>query len=396
MGFEPVTVVRYSEIAVKGPSTRRKMEELLASNIEDALRANGLGGRVVIAEGRLYIVGADPRRAALAASRVFGVKSASPASRVRARSLREIVEAGKEFFCDRVRGKVFRVRARRAGSHDFTSKDIERELGAALLRECGAARVNLTSPEYTAYVEVRGDEAYFYDEVIAGPGGLPLGSEDRVAVLFSGGFDSTVAAWLVMRRGSPVTLVFYDFGDEEFRSNAIEAAVALAKLWGYGFPPDLAVVDFRPAIDKLKAVAPEYRVLVARRLMLEHAYSKLRALGAMALATGENIGQVASQTINNLSLIGRGIGPVLRPVAGFDKDEVTEYSRRIGLYEVNSRQIEVCGRDSPPTPRADEAVFWREYRRLGELAGKLPMRVFGLPADTNKLLGEIRSWLGPG
>ncbi len=202
--MKSVVLVRYSEIAVKAHSTSSKMETLLRRNIEEALEAHGATyGRIVVEEGRLIIeeAGYD---AAKAAARVFGVKSVSPAVEVGFGGLDDIVEAGVNYFCERVKGKIFRVRARRAGTHDFTSKDIEKALGAKLLESCGARKVDLTSPEYTAYVEVRGGKAYFYDEVIEGPGGLPLGSEDKVLVLFSGGFDSTAAAWLVMKRGAPV------------------------------------------------------------------------------------------------------------------------------------------------------------------------------------------------
>lgn len=389
-----VAIVRYSEVAVKGQATRAKMETLLARNIEEALEAERVQhGRVYVEDGRIIIrdAGAD---AARAAARVFGVKSSSPAVEYTFRSLDDIVELGARHFCDKVKGKTFRVRARRAGTHDFTSKDVEKALGARLL-ECGAGRVNLTSPEYTAYVEVRGSKVYFYDEVINGPGGLPLGSEDKVLVLFSGGFDSTAAAWLMMRRGAPVDLLFYDYGDPVFRRTALKAAKILADRWSYGHDLMVAVADFRRVLSRLAEVRPEYRVLVARRVMMLYAHEVARELGALALATGENIGQVASQTIMNIRLIGGSLElPVIRPLAGFDKDETVALTRRIGTYEVNASQVEVCGRGSPPTPRGDPAVFEREVAKLSDYMDLIKHRVFHVKrASLEDLISSVESWL---
>ncbi len=396
--MKSVVLVRYSEIAVKGHSTRSKMETLLRRNIEEALEAHGATyGRIVVEEGRLIIeeAGYD---AAKAAARVFGVKSVSPAVEVGFGGLDDIVEAGVNYFCERVKGKIFRVRARRAGTHDFTSKDIEKALGAKLLESCGARKVDLTSPEYTAYVEVRGGKAYFYDEVIEGPGGLPLGSEDKVLVLFSGGFDSTAAAWLVMKRGAPVDLLFYDYGDLAFRRIALKAAKLLADSWAYGYDLKIAVADFRRIAEKLVEVRPEYRVLVARRVMMLYAHKVARELGALALATGENIGQVASQTIINMRLIGGSLElPVIRPLAGFDKDETVALTRRIGTYEVNASQIEVCGRGSPPTPRGNPQIFEREFSKVSDYEDLITYKVFHVKrASLEDLIASVESWLQGG
>ena len=365
--MEWVVLIRYSEIAVKGPSTRARMESLLKRNIEDALASLGAGGAVEIADGRLILRDPkpDPRAAALASSRVFGVKSVSPALEVGFNSLEDLSEKAVEFFGDRVRGRIFRVRARRVGSHPFTSKDIEKVVGARLL-EAGARGVNLEEPEYTAYVEVRGWRAYFYDEVIGGPGGLPVGSEGPVLLLFSGGFDSTAAAWLLMKRGSTLSLVYYDLGVRRALLTALDVALTLAREWGFGHDPAFYIADFNPVASRARGlVRPEYRVLAIRRAMMEHAALLARREGFEAIATGENIGQVASQTLRNMRLISEGIGvPVLRPLACFDKDETIALTRRIGLYEKSASQVEVCRDAPPPTPRGDPTVFKREYGKL--------------------------------
>ncbi|GAB6147710.1 tRNA sulfurtransferase [Stetteria hydrogenophila] len=390
-----VVLVRYSEIAVKGRATRSRMESLLRSNLEEALRSQGVGyGGIVVDEGRIIILDAGPD-AARAAARVFGVKSTSPAVEVRFNSLEDIVESGAAYFCSRVRGRKFRVRARRAGVHDFTSKDVERLLGARLLESCGASGVDLTNPEYSAYVEVRRDRAYFYDEIIEGPGGLPLGSEGKVLLLFSGGFDSTASAWLIMKRGAPVDLLLYDYGHPTFRRTAVKAAKILAESWAYGYDMKLVVADFRRVVERLASVKPEYRVLVARRVRLLYAHKVAGELGADALATGDSIGQVASQTLANMKLIEGSLElPVLRPVIAFDKDEVVALTRRIGTYDVNASQIEVCGLGSPATPRADPEVFERELRKLSDYESLITHKVFALKeGSVEEIISSIEHWL---
>ncbi|MCE4621270.1 MAG: tRNA sulfurtransferase [Desulfurococcales archaeon] len=376
--MEDLVIIRYSEIAVKGPSTRTRMESLLASNIEDAIATNNLGGSVRILEGRIIIEDPKPDAQSVSkiASRVFGVKSASPAIKVSFSDLDDLSRKALEYFADKVKGKIFRVRARRAGKHSFTSKDVERVVGKLLL-DSGARGVDLENPEYTAYIEVRGRHAYFYDVVIPGPGGLPLGSEDPVLVLYSGGFDSTVTAWFVMRRGSPVHLIYYDLGHPGALEIAYEAARLLARLWSYGHNPRMIIADFtRIASLVRERVRPEYRTLVLRRLMAMHATRVAESLGINALATGENIGQVATQTIINMYLIWRDIPlPVLRPVSGMDKDEITALAREIGVYDIISKQIEVCGRDSAPTPRGDPGTFDEEFSKIANAAEKLDVDI---------------------
>jgi len=361
-----VVLVRYSEVAVKGRYTRVRMERLLSRNLLEALGLRGVWARLERAPGRILLwEPTDVDAAVEASARVFGVKSVSPAVAFQFETLEDLVERATEYFAERARGRRFRVTARRSGTHSFTSLDVERLLGARLV-EAGAGPVDLTSPEYVAYVEIRGSTAFLYEKIVEGPGGLPLGSEDPVLVLYSGGFDSTATAWLVMRRGSPAGLAYYHMGVREAYENAVKIAKKLAQEWVYGHNPILYLVDFtRIARIIGEKVRPRYRVLVARRLMLSHASRLAEEEGYEALATGESIGQVATQTVRNLRLIGGGHPlPILRPLAGSDKDEVVALVRRIGLYEEVSKQVEACAQNVNPTPRGDPAVFWQEYEKV--------------------------------
>ncbi len=367
--MEPVALVRYSEIAVKGRHTRPRLEKMLASHIKEALERKGLEGLVERLQGRIIVRRpTDVAAASKAAARVFGVKSTSPAVAVKFSNLEDLASKASDYFAERIRGKRFRVTARRSGTHDFTSLDVERLVGSRLLASTNAS-VDLRDPEYIAYVEIRDHTAYFYDTIIKGPGGLPLGSEEPTLVLYSGGFDSTAAAWLVMRRGSPADLVYFDAGVKEALDNAVETARLMAREWVYGRRLKMYVVDFRDAMRVVaSSVRPKYRVLVLRRLMLIEAQKLALNNGYEALVTGESIGQVATQTVRNMRLIGSSMElPVIRPVSGMDKDDVMRLVRDIGLYESVSRQVETCSLGVDPTPRGDPAIFGEE---LDKAVGK--------------------------
>ncbi|MEB3765545.1 MAG: THUMP domain-containing protein [Desulfurococcales archaeon] len=375
MKNRPAVIIRYSEIAVKGPLTRRRMEDLLSHHIARVIEKYELKGTLSKTPGRIILWDPrDPYEAAEKISYVFGVKSTSPAMAYTLYSLEEIVNVGKSIFYDKVAGKTFRVTTRRTGTHEFTSKDVERALGAALFRE-GETKVDLTNPEYTVYVEIRGNTVFYYDKVIPGPGGLPVGSEEPVLVLFSGGFDSTATAWYIMRRGATPGLIYYDLGVEEAKENAVIIAEKLAEIWVHGWDLRLYIADMTPVVERLaEIIRPEYRTLIIRRIMLEHASVFAETRGYEALATGDNIGQVASQTIRNLRLIGGGIRlPVIRPVSGHDKEEIMKLIAKIGLYSYVNVQIEPCRIRVNPVPRASPKIYKEElekaYRAIGEGLG---------------------------
>ncbi len=390
-----VALVRYAEVAVKGEQARNRMEKLLVGAIRESLESGGVRGRVERVRGRIIVEGLSCEEEAVKASaraaRVFGVKSASPAYKIDYRDLNDLVAKAARFFSGRIKGSSFMVRARRSGVEPFTSKDVEKELGRALI-ELGAPRVDLKSPEYVAYVEVRGPTAFLYDTVVQGPGGLPIGSEEPALVLFSGGFDSTVAAWRIMKRGVPAHLAFYDFGFPDVLEVAVEAAKYLADNWAFGHRPRLYVVNFRGAALVVNGlVAPSYRTLVLRRLMMLHAEELAVREGMEALVTGESVGQVASQTVRNLRLISEGLKlPVLRPLAGHDKDEIVEEARRIGVYDIVARQREVCGVDTPPTPRALDEAFKSEVEKVKDIFVPEPI-VIDLKSQG---INEIKAKLG--
>lgn len=330
-----------AELTIKSRRTRAQFMSRLVKNVRDALRSAGVAGRVESKWGRI-VVQAPPAAALPVLSRVFGISSSSPVERLVPSDLDAIVGAGEELFRDPVAGRRFAVRATRAGTHDYSSQDIAVRLGAALLPY--AARVDLSEPEVTAHVEVRDAEAYLFSHRVAAAGGLPLGVEGRAIALVSGGFDSAVAAWLMLKRGIELDYVFCNLGGDAYERAVVQVAKVLADEWSYGTRPRLHVVDFTEPLRALRAhVRPSYLQVVLKRLMYRAASRIGASTGAHAIVTGEAVGQVSSQTLINLRAIGPAAQlPLFRPLLGFDKDEIIERARRIGTAALSEQVKEYC------------------------------------------------------
>jgi thiamine biosynthesis protein ThiI len=204
--------------------------------------------------------------------------------------------------------------------------------------------VKLTAPELTIHVEVMKDYAFYAFEKVPGPGGLPAGVSGRVACLLSGGIDSPVAAWRLMRRGCTVLLVnFHAFPLQD--RTMIDKVRDLARvLTRWQLRSRLLLVPFGQVQQTIVAECPApLRVVLYRRFMLRIAEVLARRHGAKALVTGESLGQVASQTLDNLAAIDDAAGlPVLRPLVGMDKDEITAEARRLGTFEISTLPDQDC------------------------------------------------------
>ena len=345
-----LVLIRFSgEIATKAKGTRARFQRLLAHNLEAALRRADVPYALKREWSRFFVElrddGPKAAQALEALSRVFGVKSLSVVEARPAPTLEAVVQAGEELFRERVRGKRFAVRARVAGERQkvpFGATAVERELGAALRPH--AARVDLTDPEVTVHVEVRDDRAFFYTEVVAGPGGLPLGAEGRALALVSGGFDSAVAAWRMMKRGLALDYAFFNLGGSQHQRDVLRVAKLLTEQWGHGHEPKLHAVDFQGLVQELqKKTHPRYWQVLLKRLMLKASEQIAQELGVRALVTGEALGQVSSQTLQNLVVISEATELlVLRPLLGLDKEEIVAQARTIGTYEISASVQEYC------------------------------------------------------
>jgi thiamine biosynthesis protein ThiI len=339
----PSVIGHYQEIALKGKN-RPWFLRRLVRNLRDLLA--GLSVRAIRTPmGRVDIVfdrDEDWPEIQQRLSRAFGMANFSLARRVALDV--DAIAAG--ILRDLPEGPVpsFRITVRRADKRfAIPSPELERILGRRVQDARGWA-VDLTRPALTIWVEVVAGEAFYHYGKLRGPGGLPMGTSGRVVVLLSGGIDSPVAAWRMMRRGCHATLVHfhsYPFLSRTSQDKAREIAQVLTR---YQMRSRLYLVPFGELQRQITLSVPgPLRVVVYRRLMLRIAERIARRIRAQALATGEVVGQVASQTLDNLAVISSVAGlPVLRPLIGMDKEEITAEAGRLGTYRISVIPDEDC------------------------------------------------------
>ena len=341
-------LVRYGEIALKGPYTRSRMEQLLVDAIRSRLDRKGIKYESIIRErARIIVITEENEDAARELTKVFGVVSTSPAIEVPndmdtlARYALEVAIKEKE------RGiESFAIRARRDKRYSITSKDIEKIVGQAVKDGTGL-RVDLRNPDLVIGIEVWMDRAFIYTKTFKGPGGLPYGSEGNVIVLFSGGMDSTLAMWLSFKRGCKAKPLFLDTG--RFWSNrARERVLRVAKELREWIPEPLELFvgkGYEKVMERiLEEVEPRLRCLVCKSCMLRIAMRLAKEIGAKAIVTGESLGQVASQTLDNIASIDSTVYglPIFRPLVFLDKEEIASKLRELGLYDIVAIDVGKC------------------------------------------------------
>ena len=336
-------LIRFHEIALKGKN-RPTFVRALVDNIRRATA--DLGVRRVWEERLLVRLTLEPDadwdavKGRLA--KVPGAVKFSLAHRVE-QDYDAIAQTVREVTAD-LRFETFRITAHRAEKRfPVTSAEMNIRLGDQVRQESGA-RVDLSHPELEVHVEVLVGDAFVYTSEVPGLGGLPVGTGGRVAVLMSGGIDSPVAAWRMIRRGCRAVLVhFHSFPLVEGRSR--EKARELAELLNaYQLDTRLYLVPFAEVQKRMLLNVPgAYRVVVYRRFMVRIAQAIAEREGARALVTGESLGQVGSQTLQNIATVGAAATmPVLRPLVGMDKVEIIDQARAIGTYETSILPDEDC------------------------------------------------------
>ena len=352
MAIRDYLIVHYHEVGLKG-GNRSHFERALVRNISRAasdlaeLKPRRLPGRILVD----LQIGANADRVAARAGTVYGI-----ANLARARGgqigFDSICEVAGEFM-SAGEWETFAVRARVAHStFPMSAREINEKLGAWLLEHVGK-RVDLSHPERTCYVEIVGDLVLIYVERLAGSGGLPVGTSGRVAVLLSAGIDSPVAAARMMRRGARATLIHFHsqpFTDASSARNAEEIARTLTERQ---FDSNLYLVPLAPSQRQIVTEAPEeLRTILYRRMMMRIASEIARRDGAQALVTGDSLGQVASQTLENLAVVeAAATMPVLRPLIGRDKTEIIDEARALGTFDVSSAPCqEACVLFEPKSP----------------------------------------------
>jgi thiamine biosynthesis protein ThiI len=329
-------IVHYQEIALKGRN-RPWFVARLVRNLREAVKDLDVTA-VRVLMGRIEVVlgpSADWPAIEARLKNVFGVANFARAGRapldvdaIAAEILRDL---------DPTDPRSFRVSARRADKRfPLTSPQIEREVGGRI-KEARGWHVDLGDPELTIHVEALTGEAFYYFGKERGAGGLPVGASGRVVCLLSGGIDSPVAAWRMMRRGCRVLFVHFHSYPILSRASQEKARELARLLTQFQYRSRLLLVPFGELQQRVVlSVAPPLRVVIYRRLMMRIAERIAQQHRAQALVTGEVVGQVASQTLENLNSINEVVAlPVLRPLIGMDKDEITAEAQRLGTYPIS-------------------------------------------------------------
>ncbi|GBC77609.1 putative tRNA sulfurtransferase [bacterium HR08] len=338
-------LIRYDEIGIKG----KNRPEFVRRLVENIRRATGLSKEEVQVEwGRIYLhPSGDPQKLCDRLAAVFGVKSCSVALVV-PHELERICEAAVELARRAVaRGaRTFKIEARRSfKAFPMTSMEINRAVGRAVLHALPELRVDVHAPDVTIEVEVRSEGVFLCTERIAGPGGLPVGVAGRALLLLSGGIDSPVAGWMLMKRGVAVDAVYFHsppYVGEKAKEKVLELGRILARWRADALT--LYVPPFTEIQVEVSRVAPPpLWTILFRRFMHRVAERIAEQYGYGALATGESLGQVASQTMENLACVDAVTRRlVLRPLIGLDKAEIVRLARAIGTYEVSILPYEDC------------------------------------------------------
>ncbi len=397
-GVERLLLFKYGEIGLKG-GNRPYFERMLVRNVSHALKtamaapgqARGGDGRGLAFEPKLRTLQGrllaslpaglgetEAERLTQAAARVFGVVGVAQAVKVPL-DLGAIAEAAVGLAREGAEAGAgtFKLEVRRPNKgFPVPSPEIAASVGRSVLEAVPELAVDVHEPGLRIGVEIRDDGAYLYGRETPGPGGLPVGTSGRAVALISGGIDSPVAIWMAMKRGLtviPLHFWSYPFTGERARQKVSDLCAVLR---GWGPLPDLLVCPFTEIQTAIRDQCPvELRVTIMRRMMLRIATRLARAEGALALVTGESLGQVASQTIESLGTIGAVTDlPLLRPLIGLDKEEIIARARHIGTFDLSTLPYEdCCTLFVPARPRIKPTIAEAE-------AGERALDVEGLVA----------------
>ncbi|WP_292369643.1 tRNA uracil 4-sulfurtransferase ThiI [Methanoregula sp. UBA64] len=356
-------LVRYAEIFLKSDPVRRRWEQTLMNNIRQAMPSL----KIKSERGRIWLTGeVDPEKL----RHVFGIVSFSKVEHVPRDCPLEsaVIEYGRSHGLPLA--KTFALKIKRVGKHDFSSNDKAIELGDVVRAAFPHLKVNLATPDVEIHVEIRQDECYLYDIVTKGAGGLPLGVEGTLVALVSGGIDSPVAAYMMMKRGCKIVPVFValdTFLDETVLARAERVVEVLRQ-----YQPDIqlrVIHDSYLAAAKKELVRShheKYTCIFCKRRMYRIAEKVAEETGAKGIVSGESLGQVASQTLDNLVVLSDAATiPVYRPLIGFDKADVIALAREIGTFEESTSRATGCKAvPKGPSTKAQLAVILEIEREM--------------------------------
>jgi len=343
-------LIGVDEIWIKSEKVKKRLMKVLEGDIKKRLKTDNL----MIGRGRIFIFDYRDEWIEIL-KKTFGVKTIYPSIKTESK-IEKIKEVAEKFF-ENFNG-TFKISAKRVWKgFEYTSYDINKTVGEHISKKFGL-KVDVRNPDKILYIEVHDFATFLYDNVIYGPGGFPLGSEGRGVVLFSGGIDSPVAAYLMGKRGLYLDFLFINLAGKTYLK-FIERS--FRKVREYFPEAKLYVYDLD--LEKLLKVKDGYRQIIFKIVMYKIAEGFAKKYGYDCIITGESLGQVSTQTLHSLNLLTKIISlPVYRPLIGFNKDEIIELSKRLSFYDV--RVPEICKIEKHPVTRPKERVVYKELSKM--------------------------------
>ena len=384
-------LVRYGELTLKG--TNRKMfVNQLKDNVKRALIPLS-GYHVKGKRDRMYIElspEADINEIIQRLSKVYGIKSISPVIKID-KNEEKINQSAIQLSHDFEKGSTFKVDVKRVDkSFRLDTYELQRQVGGAILKENNNITVNVKNPDYEIKIEVRMDAIYIYEKVIAGAGGLPVGTGGKTLLMLSGGIDSPVAGIEVMKRGVTVEAIHFHsppFTSEKAKDKVIALTRILAERVG---PIKLHLVPFTEIQKQInKVVHPRYTMTSTRRMMMRISDKVVHQINANAIVNGENLGQVASQTLKSMYAINHVTAtPVLRPLLTLDKEDIIKKAKELGTFETSIQPYEDCCTIFTPKnpvtePDFDKVIKYESVFNFDEMIENAVENIETLTIDQN-------------
>ncbi|TPE54335.1 tRNA 4-thiouridine(8) synthase ThiI [Maribrevibacterium harenarium] len=360
----------FPEITIKSRPVRKALVKQLRQNIRLVLR--DIDYDVVVAGNWDYIEVLSEREecrsdfvSALAC--ISGIAHFQYVREFTFTTFTDIVEQAVDAYGELLKDAVFAVRVKRVGTHSFTSVEAEREIGSELWQRCGAKSVHLKAPDVLVPIDIRDDRVWLIEQRVEGLGGYPLGSQDSVLSLISGGYDSTVSSFMTMSRGLKTHFCFFNLGGDAHEIGVKQVSHFLWKKYGSGLSVKFVTVPFEKVVGEILTNVDNAEMgVILKRMMLRAASQVMEGVGAKALVTGESIAQVSSQTLANLKVIDSVTDElVIRPLITTNKQVIIDTAIDIGTAPFAASMPEFCGVISvKPTTRAKMHRVEREEAKF--------------------------------
>ncbi|MBT1062954.1 tRNA 4-thiouridine(8) synthase ThiI [Bowmanella sp. Y26] len=350
----------HPEISIKSDSVRRRFTKILESNVRNIFKPYEFKVAVWNKWDKLVMEARTETREQEAQvvdqlKRIPGIEQCLQVRQSEYQDLDDIYQQVKAVWHDKLAGKSFAVRVKRRGKHEFSSVDVARYVGGGLNQHCDTGGVNLTKPDVIVELEIDKEHLLIIDDRFKCLGGMPLPTQEDVVSLISGGFDSGVASYQMIRRGARTHYCFFNLGGRQHEIGVKQVACYLWKQYSASHRVKFIGVDFEPVVAQiLERVDNGLMGVVLKRMMLRAASIVADNLDISTLVTGEALGQVSSQTLSNLAVIDRATEKlVLRPLICWDKSDIINQARQIGTEDFAKSMPEYCGVISKkPTVRA--------------------------------------------